>query len=127
MNAEERTRVDFNAPVSLVEQADIVADLLDVSRTQLVIEALRGELEDLASDESFQRRIRDAYYAGDLDFETVESLLGTEESMRLKLLRDSVDRGPPEPQIDTDLPAAEFYEGAVPEWTSPERDERDSR
>jgi hypothetical protein len=39
--AEEKTRVDFNAPASLVEQADAIADLLGVSRTQLLVDALR--------------------------------------------------------------------------------------
>lgn len=125
--AEERTRVDFNAPTPLVERADTVADLLDISRTQLLIEALRGEIDDLATDDEFRRVLGDAYYAGETDFETVESVLGTEEAMRMKLLRESLDREPPEPRIDGDLPtAAEFYDGDVPEWTPDEDRNEDS-
>lgn len=115
---EEKTRVDFNAPVSLVEQADAVADLLGVSRTQLLIEAIRDELTELATDDDFRRVIADAYYSEELDFDTVESILGTEEAMRMRLLRASLDREPPEPQLAADVPpAADFYDGEVPEWT----------
>lgn len=122
--SEEKTRVDFNAPVSLVEQADHVADLLDVSRTQILIDALREEINDLASDDGFQRRLRDAYYSDEVEFEIVQSILGTEEAMRMKLLRDSIDQEPPEPRLEGDLlDDDEFYEGdARPEWTSDDAD-----
>lgn len=116
--AEEKTRVDFNAPTSLVQRADAVADLLDVSRTRLLVDALQDELDALADDESFRRRLADAYYDGRVDFETVESVLGTEEATRMRLLQESLDREPPEPRIeDADLPPEEFYDDAVSEWT----------
>lgn len=123
--AKEKTRVDFNAPASLVEQADHVADMLGVSRTQLLIDALRQEINDLADDDVFQRRLRDAYYSEAVDFELVESILGTEEAMRMKLLRDSIDHEPPEPQLAGELPDDdEFYEGdGPPEWTPDEDDD----
>lgn len=127
MVAEEKTRVDFNAPASLVERADAIADLLSISRTQFIIEALSDKLGAVKSDDEFKRRISDAYYAGRIDFETLESLLGTEEAMRMKLLKDSLDREPPEPQLDTELPTDEdFYEGDVPEWAPDEPTETTS-
>lgn len=117
--SEGKTRVDFNAPTPLVERADTVADLLDISRTSLLIDALRDELDDLVADEGFQRRLKAAYYTERIGFETVESILGTEEAIRMKLLRDSLDREPPKPQAeDAEQPTrAEFYTGSVPEWT----------
>jgi hypothetical protein len=116
MATEEKTRVDFNAPAALVEQADQIAELLDISRTQLLIDALRDEIEDLAADEEFHRTINHAYYTGDLDFDVIESILGTEDAMRMKLLKASLNRDPPEPRIEGGLPADEaFYDGEVPE------------
>ena len=47
---EEKTRVDFNAPTSLVERADSVIEILDISRTRLLIDALE---DDLPRDEAF--------------------------------------------------------------------------
>lgn len=113
----ERTRVDFNAPSSLVERADAVADVLGVSRTQLLVDALRDELGDIASDDEFRSRIERAYYDGDVDFDVVESILGTEDAIRLNLLKSSIDREPPEPELEDGLPGdREFYEGDPPEW-----------
>ena len=118
MGSKEKTRVDFNAPTPLVEQVDGIADLLDISRTQLLIDALRDEIDDLASDEGFKRELTNAYYDGRIEFDLVESVLGTEEAMRLKLLQDSLDREPPEPQLDGELPDRdEFYDGEVSTWT----------
>jgi hypothetical protein len=119
--AEEKIRVDFNAPASIVERADNVAELLDVSRTQLLIDALQDELDELIDDEGFRSRLRDAYYDERIDFQTVKSVLGQEEAMRMKLLRASIDREPPEPQVMAELPNDdEFYDGEVPVWRSVE-------
>lgn len=120
---ENKTRVDFNAPTSLVEQADAVADLLDISRTQLLIEAMRDELDTRLSDEKLQREIKQAHYDGRIEFGTVEKLLGTEDALRLKLLRESLTRDAPEPTLKGDLPTREeFYDGEddLPEWTPDE-------
>lgn len=121
MVVEDKTRVDFNAPSSLVEQADTIADLRGVSRTQLLTEALQSEIEEVASDREFRRRLADAYYAEEIEFGVVESVLGTEEAMRMKLLRESLDREPPEPELEGSLPTDDaFYDGEVSEWTPEE-------
>jgi hypothetical protein len=115
--AEEKTRVDFNAPASLVERADTVTELLDISRTRLLIDALQDELDELVSEDGFQTQLRDAYYDERIDFQTVQSVLGQEEAMRMQLLRASIDRDPPEPQLKADLPSDdEFYDGDGPVW-----------
>ncbi|WP_254544789.1 hypothetical protein [Halomarina pelagica] len=116
--AEEKTRVDFNAPRSLIERADSVVEILDISRTRLLIDALEDELETLTHDEEFRRRLSDAYYNDRVDYNTVEAVLGREEAMRMKLLRASVDRTPAEPQLEDTLPSDDvFYDGEIPEWT----------
>ena len=116
--AEEKTRVDFNAPKSLVERADSVVEILDISRTRLLIDALEDELETLSNDEEFRRRLSDAYYDDRVEYDTVEAILGREEAMRLKLLRESIDRTPAVPELEDDLPSDDvFYDGEIPEWT----------
>jgi len=122
---EEKTRIDFNAPTSLVQRVDAVAEITDTSRTRILVDALRNELDDLVRAEEIRRLINDAFYAGQMDFETVESVLGTEEALRLKLLRDSMDREPPEPGI-TEIPSKEgFFDGEVPVWTPDEEADED--
>jgi hypothetical protein len=116
--SEEKTRVDFNAPTSLVERADSVAKILDISRTRLLIDALEDELEAFADDEGFRRRLRDRYYEGRVEYETVEAILGREEAMRMQLLRASVDQSPATPKLSDSLPTDEaFYDGDMPHWT----------
>ena len=118
---EEKTRVDFNAPASIVERADNVAELLDISRTRLLIDALQDELDELINEEGIRAHLRDAYYDERIDFQTVKSVLGQEEAMRMNLLRASIDREPPEPQLKAELPTDEkFYDGEVPVWQSEE-------
>ncbi len=114
---EGKPRVEFDAPMSLVERADTVADLLDTSRTSLLIDALRDELDDLVADKRFQRQLKTAYYAERTGFETVESVLGTEEAIRRKLLRDSLDCESPKPADTEQRTQTEFYAGSVSEWT----------
>ena len=124
--AEEKTRVDFNAPKSLVKRADSVVEILDISRTRLLIDALEDELEELANDEEFRWRLSDAYYDGRIDYDTVEAILGREEAMRLKLLRESIDRTPAIPTLNDGLPSDEaFYDGEVAEWTDSNSSESD--
>jgi predicted transcriptional regulator len=124
--ADDRTRIDFNAPTSLVERADALADLLDTSRTRILVDALRDELDELTREEGVRREVRDAFYGGRVDFEMLESVLGTEEALRAKLLRDSLDRDPPEPLLE-DVPVDEaFYDGEISEWTPDEGESEDT-
>ena len=128
--AEEKTRVDFNAPKSLIERADSVVEILDISRTRLLIDALEDELETLADDEAFRRRLSDAFYDGRIEYETVETVLGREEAMRMKLLRSSIDRTSADPELADNLPDDDsFYEGEIPTWTgssAPEPSDKES-
>ncbi|GGI95372.1 hypothetical protein GCM10008995_01860 [Halobellus salinus] len=122
--AEEKTRVDFNAPKSLVERADSVVEILDISRTRLLIDALEDELEELAADEEFRRRLSDAYYDGRIGYDTVDDVLGREEALRMKLLRESIDRTPAESHVEGGLPSDDaFYNGESPDWTDSQSSE----
>jgi hypothetical protein len=113
----EKTRVDFNAPKSLVERADSVVEILDISRTRLLIDALEDELAELAADEEFRRRLSDASYDDRIGYDTVEAGLGRQKALRMKLLQESIDRTPAEPQLEYSLPSDDIlYDDDVPEW-----------
>lgn len=119
MGSSEKSRVDFNAPTAVVERADAIADLLDISRTQLIIDALTDKMHEVTRDDTFKQRVRDGYFADRLAFADTEALLGTEEAIRLKLLKDSLDREPPVPELAGELPAdEEFYDGEIPRYQS---------
>jgi predicted transcriptional regulator len=117
--SEEKTRVEFNAPKSLVERIDTVAEVLDIPRARLLIDALENKLDELANEETFRRRLSNAYYGDRTDYDTVKTILGREETMRLKLLRESIDQTSAIPQLKDDLPSDDsFYDGGVAEWNA---------
>ena len=121
---EKKTRVDFNAPKSLVERADSVVEILDISRTRLLIDALEDELNELAADEEFRRRLSDAYYNGRIGYDTVQAVVGREEALRMKLLQESIDRTPAEPHLEDELPSDDtFYDGEIPDLTDSQSSE----
>ena len=65
--------------------------------------------------------LKQAYYNDQISFETVETMLGTEEAVRLQLLVASLDRDAPGPQLEGTLPTqSDFYDGEIPEWQSNE-------
>lgn len=117
--SEEKTRVEFDAPKSLVERIDTVAEVLDIPRTRLLIDALENKLDELANEETLRRRLSNAYYDDRTDYDTVETILGREEAMRLKLLRASIDQTSIIPELKDDLPSDDsFYDGGVAEWNA---------
>ena len=83
---EENPRVEFDAPKPLVDCIDTVAEVLDIPRPRLLIDALENNLDELATEEPFRRRLSNAYYDGRTDYDTLETILGCEDAMRLKLL-----------------------------------------
>lgn len=115
----EKTRIEFDAPKSLVDRVDTVAEVLDIPRTRLLIDVLENKLDELATEETFRRRLSNAYYDGRTDYDTVETILGREEAMRLKLLRASIDQTSAIPELKDDLPSDDtFYDGEVAEWNA---------
>ncbi|WP_302081575.1 hypothetical protein [Salinibaculum rarum] len=88
---------------------------------------MTGDKTQAASD-ALTPLIRDAYYAGRLDFATVAAVIGTEQAMRMRLLKNTVDRDPPLPSgKNVALPFDEaFYHGKVPTWTAERNTETDA-
>lgn len=94
-------RVEFRSPAFLIERLDAIADLLERDRTDLLAEAVHEYVEDTAESEPFQDLVATKYYDDQLEFETVERLVGAETAQRLQLLKadlegQSLDLGAPE-------------------------------
>jgi hypothetical protein len=92
--SDDRRRVHFQSPASLVERLDAVADLFDRDRTDLLVEAIREYLQDTADSETFQELVARKYYDDELSFETVERLVDGETARRLRLLKTDIESEP---------------------------------
>lgn len=99
--SDDPRRVHFQSPEYLVDRLDTMAALLDKDRTDLLVEAIREYVDETADSDQFQRLVATNYYDGQLDFESVEELVGTETAQRLRLLKRSLDDEP------LDIPAPE--------------------
>jgi hypothetical protein len=87
-------RVHFQSPEYLVDRLDAIAELFDTDRTDLLVKAIREYIEETADSETFQELVATKYYDGQLEFETVEQLVGTESAQRLRLLRADLEGEP---------------------------------
>jgi len=108
--SDDPRRVHFQSPEYLVDRLDVIADLLDRDRTDLLIEAIRAYIEETADSDTFQQRVATQYYNGHLEFETVEQLVDAETAQRLRLLKRDLDDEP------LDLPApddSDIYDDAT--------------
>ena len=64
--SKEKTRVEFDAPKSLIERVDTVAEVFHIPRIRLLIGALENKLDELAKEKPFRRRLSNAYYDGEV-------------------------------------------------------------
>jgi len=101
--SDDPRRVHFQSPEYLLDRLDAIADLYDTDRTDLLVEAIREYIEETADSDTFQDLVATKYYDGQLDFETVKELVGTETAQRLRLLKRDLDDEP----LDLDTPTDE--------------------
>jgi predicted DNA-binding protein len=92
--SDDPRRVHFQSPEYLVERLDAIADLFGQDRTELLVEAIREYIEETTGSEAFEERVARSYYDGQLAFETVERLVGTETARRLQLLTADTEDEP---------------------------------
>ncbi|WP_233735738.1 hypothetical protein [Halonotius aquaticus] len=106
--SDDPRRVHFQSPEYLVDRLDAIADLFDTDRTDLLVEAIREYIKETANSDTVQELVATKYYNGQLDFETVEQLVGTEAAQRLRLLKRDIDDEPLDLGEPTDN---EIYDG----------------
>ena len=85
--SKERKRVQFRAPRSLVDRADVLAAVLETDRTDVIISALREYLRDATHDDELKQEIAGAYYDGDVTFEELKNLVGHEAAANFRVLK----------------------------------------
>ncbi|WP_135663869.1 hypothetical protein [Halorhabdus rudnickae] len=87
----DRKRVQFRAPVRLVDRTDALADVLGEDRTDVLVTALREYLQEATHDDALTQEIAAAYYDDEITFEQLKSLVGAEEAANLRVLKQQLD------------------------------------
>lgn len=83
--------VQFRAPERLIEQADALAAVQDRDCTDVLLDAVRAYLSDASERDAVKRDLANAYYAGDISHDAVQTLLGPKEAENLRLLREQLE------------------------------------
>jgi predicted transcriptional regulator len=86
----DKKRVQFRAPSGLVDRADTLAAVFETDRTDILISALREYLRDAAHSDDVKQDVAEAYYADDITFEELKSLVGHEEAANFRLLKQQL-------------------------------------
>jgi metal-responsive CopG/Arc/MetJ family transcriptional regulator len=86
-------KVNFRLPEELVTHADIAAEVTHKNRTELLIEALREYLNEIESEESFQEAVVELYLADELDFETLNDIIGRQDAEAVRTSKQLLDQG----------------------------------
>lgn len=117
----QKKRINFNAPAELIEQADELAELLGYSRTDLLVEGLRTQINELVEQQTTKQQVTQAFFEGDLSRDAVAKTVGPVEAARLAALKESLERNkiPAPASAAADPPAdEEFYENGGPVTTA---------
>lgn len=93
-STDDVRRVHFNSPAELVDRLDSLAAVFDKDRTDVLIEAIRGYVQETAEKEEFQRLVAERYYDDRLAFEEVKQLVGAETAQRFRLLKADLKETP---------------------------------
>lgn len=87
------TRVNFRLPESLVEKADVAAEVTHKNRTELVTEALRAYLEDVEDDDRFREAVVELYLEEEIGFEVLVEFVGRQDADSVRASKAILDQG----------------------------------
>ena len=87
------TRVNFRLPESLIEKADIAAQIGKKNRTEIVKEALRSYLEEIENDETFKEAVVELYLDEQIEFEVLKEFVGKQDAESIRVSKTLLDQG----------------------------------
>lgn len=87
------TRVNFRLPESLVEKADVAAEVTHKNRTEIIIEALQAYLDEVEDDETFKEAVVDLYLDDRLSFEVLKEFIGRQDAESVRASKTLLEQG----------------------------------
>lgn len=87
------TKVNFRLPEDLVEKADVAAEVAHKNRTQILIEALQGYLEEVEDDEKFKEAVVELYLDEEISFEVLTEFIGRQNAESVRASKAILEQG----------------------------------
>lgn len=87
------TRVNFRLPDTLLEKADVAAEVTHKNRTDIVTEALREYLADVEDDEAFKEAVVELYLDDQIGFNVLKEFIGRQDAEAVRASKAILDQG----------------------------------
>lgn len=87
------TKVNFRLPESLVEKADIAAEVTHKNRTEIIKDALRKYLEEVEDDEKFKEEVVELYLDNRISFDVLKEFIGRQNAESVRASKTLLDQG----------------------------------
>jgi metal-responsive CopG/Arc/MetJ family transcriptional regulator len=87
------TRVNFRLPESLIEKADVAAEVNEKNRTEIVTEALQEYLNEAEDDEKFKEAVVELYLDDQIGFEVLKQFIGRQDAESVRASKTILEQG----------------------------------
>ncbi|QSG07480.1 CopG family ribbon-helix-helix protein [Halapricum desulfuricans] len=87
------TRVNFRLPESLIEKADVAAEVTHKNRTEIVVEALQDYLETVEDNEKFKEAVVELYLDDEIGFDVLKEFIGRQDAASVRASKTLLDEG----------------------------------
>lgn len=88
-----KTRVNFRLPDSLVERADVAAEITHKNRTEIIVEALNEYLEEVEDNEKFKEAVIELYLDDQISFDVLKEFIGRQDAESVRASKTLLDQG----------------------------------
>ena len=86
------SKVNFRLPTSLIEKADVAAEITHKNRTELITEALREYLKEI-EDEAFKEAVVELYLDDQIGFDVLKEFIGRQDAESVRASKTLLDHG----------------------------------
>lgn len=87
------TRVNFRLPESLIEKADVAAEVTKKNRTEIVKEALQEYLDEIEDKEKFNEAVVELYLDDQIGFDVLKEFVGRQDAESVRASKTILDQG----------------------------------
>lgn len=87
------SHVDLELPDTLVEKTDVAAEASQKNRSEVVEEALRDYVGNLADDDPFREAVVDLYLDDQIAFDVLVEFVGLQNAESVRASKTLLDQG----------------------------------
>lgn len=87
------TKVNFRLPDTLIEKADVAAEVTHRTRTDIIVDALHAYLDDVEDDEQVKEAVVELYLDDQIGFDVLKEFLGRQDAASIRASKTLLNQG----------------------------------